>query len=161
MILFSLMACNNEPSMKRINTNGTTCTLSSMERADALAQRVPGIEKKYQETETAFDKLVDDCAKFDEFLRNNNTPKPEMQLIRAYLQQYEDERIAMKEEIEYSKNQLANLKDDFKNGLYEETLREEYLKSEEEALNKTEAKLDYFLDRFKQQSDFIKNAEKQ
>ena len=48
------------------------------------------------------------------------------------------------------------LKDDFKNGLYEETLREEYLDSEEAALKKTEAKLDYFLDRFKQQSDFIK-----
>lgn len=146
MILFSLMACNNEPSMKRINT---------------LEKRVSKTEKKYQETETAFNQLVDDCAKLDEFLRKNNTPKPEMQLLRAYLQQYEDERIAMKEEIKYSKSQLANLKDDFKNGLYDETQRGEYLKSEEEALNKTEAKLDYFLDRFKQQSDFIKNAEKQ
>jgi hypothetical protein len=84
-----------------------------------------------------------------------------MQLLRAYLQQYEDERVAMKEEIAYSKSQLSNLKDDFKNGLYEETLREEYLDSEEAALKKTEAKLDYFLDRFKQQSDFIKETEKQ
>ena len=132
-----------------------------MKRINALEKRVSKIEKKYQESETAFNNLVADCARLDEFLRNNNTPKPEMQLLRAYLQQYEDERVAMKEEIEYSKNQLANLKDDFKNGLYEETLRDEYLKSEEEALNKTEAKLDYFLDRFKQQSDFIKNAEKQ
>ena len=146
MILFSLMACNNEPSMKRINT---------------LEKGVSKIEKKYQETETAFDKLVDDCAKFDEVLRQNNTPKPEMQLLRAYLQQYEDERVAMKEEIAYSKSQLSNLKDDFKNGLYEETLREEYLDSEEAALKNTEAKLDYFLDRFKQQSDFIKETEKQ
>ena len=146
MILFSLMACNNEPSMKRINT---------------LEERVSKTEKKYQETETAFNQLVDDCAKFDEFLRNNNTPKPEMQLLRAYLQQYEDERVAMKEEISYSKSQLFNLKDDFNNGLYEDTLRDEYLKSEEEALNKIEAKLDYFLDRFKQQSYFIKETEKQ
>ena len=53
------MACNNEPSMKRIN---------------ALEKNIPNIEKKYQKTETAFNKLVDDCAKFDEFLRNNNLP---------------------------------------------------------------------------------------
>lgn len=139
------MACN-EPSMKRINT---------------LVKRVSKVEKKYQETETAFDRLVDDCAKFDEFLRNNNTPKPEMQLLRAYLQQYEDERASMQAEIAYSKTQVNNLKDDFKSGLYDMTVREEYLDSEEAALNKTEAKLDYFLDRFKKQSDFIKNIEKQ
>ena len=145
MILFSLMACN-EPSMKRINT---------------LEKNISKTEKKYQKTETAFNQLVDDCAKFDEFLRKNNTPKPEMQLLRAYLQQYEDERVVMKDDIEYSKNQVANLKKDFEKGLYDETLRDEYLKSEEAALNKTEAKLDYFLDRFKQQSDFIKKTEKQ
>ena len=146
MILFSLMACNTEPSMKRINT---------------LEKQVSKIEKKYQETENAFNKLVDDCAKFDEFLRNNNTPKPEMQLLRAYLQQYEDERTFMQEEIEYSKNQISNLKDDFKAGLYDAGQREEYLKSEEDALNTTNAKLDYFLDRFQKQSDFIKETEKQ
>ena len=146
MILFSLMACNTEPSMKRINT---------------LEKQVSKIEKKYQETENAFNKLVDDCAKFDEFLRNNNTPKPEMQLLRAYLQQYEDERTLMQEEIEYSKNQISNLKDDFKAGLYDAGQREEYLKSEEDALNTTNAKLDYFLDRFQKQSDFIKETEKQ
>ena len=49
-----------------------------MKRINTLEKGVFKIEKKYQETETAFDKLVDDCAKFDEFLRQNNTPKPEM-----------------------------------------------------------------------------------
>ena len=146
MILFSLMACNTEPSMKRIN---------------ALEKQVSKIEKKYQETETAFENLVADCARFDEFLRNNNTPKPEMQLLRAYLQQYEDERIAIQEEMQYSRNQIANLKDDFNDGLYDASQREEFLSSEESVLNTTEAKLDYFLDRFKKQSDFIKETEKQ
>ena len=146
MILFSLMACNTEPSMKRIN---------------ALEKQVSKIEKKYQETETAFDNLVADCAEFDEFLRKNNTPKPEMQLLRAYLQQYEDERIAIQEEMQYSRSQIADLKEDFNKGLYDASQREEYLSSEEAALNTTEAKLDYFLDRFKKQSDFIKGTEKQ
>lgn len=145
MILFSLMACN-EPSMKRINT---------------LEKRVSKIEKKYQETETAFDKLVADCAEFDEFLRKNNTPKPEMQLLRAYLQQYEDERVAIEHDIEYSYSQINDLKDDIAKGLYDETKRDEYLTSEETAAKTLEAKLDYFIDRFEKQSKFIKTIEKQ
>ena len=134
------MACTNEPSMRRINT---------MER------QISKVEKKYQKTEDAFNELVDDCARLDDYLRKNNSPKPEMQLLRAYLQQYEDERIVIQEEVEYSKNQISNLKDDFNDGLYDEVQRDEYLKSEEEALNTIEAKLDYFIDRFKKQTDFI------
>ncbi len=143
--MFSLMACN-EPSMKRI---------------DKLERRVSKIENNYQETEKSFDKLVDDCAKLDEFLRDNNSPKPEMQLLRAYLQQYEDERTLIQKDIEYSKNQINNLKDDFEDGLYDAAQREEYLASEENVLDVIEAKLEYFLDRFKKQSDFIKKVEKQ
>jgi hypothetical protein len=132
-----------------------------MERADALVQRVPGIEKKYQETETAFNKLVDDCARLDEFLRNNNTPKPEMQLLRAYLQQYEDIRMSIQNKLTYSKNQIENLKDDLKNGLYDENQRDEYLASEENVLDTIEAQCDYFIDRFEKQIDFIEDIEKQ
>lgn len=139
------MACN-EPSMKRINT---------------LEKQISRIEKKYQKTEKAFDKLVEDCAEFDAFLRERNTPKPEMQLLRAYLQQYEDERTLLQEEMAYSKSQISDLKDDFSDGLYDATQREEYLASEEAEMNITEAKLDYFLDRFKKQSDFIKYTKKQ
>ncbi len=132
-----------------------------MKRINALEKQISKVEKKYQETETAFDKLVADCAEFDKFLRENNTPKPEMQLLRAYLQQYEDERTLLKEEIEYSKTQVSDLKDDFAEGRYDAAQREEYLNSEETELNITEAKLDYFLDRFKKQSDFIKDTKKQ
>ena len=140
------MACNTEPSMKRIN---------------ALEKQVSKIEKKYQETETAFENLVADCARFDEFLRNNNTPKPEMQLLRAYLQQYEDERTIIANDIVYSISQINDLKDDFAIGLYDDAKREEYLKSEENILKSLEAKLDYFIDRFEKQSEFIKSVEKQ
>ena len=140
------MACNNEPSMERIAT---------------MEKQVSKIEKKYQKTETAFNELVEDCIEFDEKLRNENNPRPEMQLLRAYLQQYEDERIPLKEEIDYSKSQLSDLKDDFENGLYDETQREEYLASEEKAVKTLNAKLDYFLDRFEKQSEFIKSFEKQ
>ena len=140
------MACNTEPSMKRIN---------------ALEKRVSKIEKKYHESETAFNNLVADCARLDEFLRNNNTPKPEMQLLRAYLQQYEDIRMSIQNKLTYSKNQIENLKDDLKNGLYDENQREEYLASEENVLDTIEAQCDYFIDRFEKQIDFIEDIEKQ
>ena len=147
MILFSLMACNaNEPSMKRIN---------------ALEKQLGVIENKYEKTEVVFNKLVEECAEFDNFLRENNTPKPEMQLLRAYLQQYEDERAVITQGIEYSYSQIKDLKDDFSDGLYDDVQREEYLKSEENAVKKLEAKLDYFLDRFEKQNEFIKSVEKQ
>ena len=145
LILFSLMACT-EPSMKRI---------------DMMEKQISIIENKFQKTENAFDNLVEDCIRLDEFLRNDNNPKPEMQLVRAYLQQYEDERVVLLEEIEYSKSQLRDLKDDFKKGLYSETQREEYLASEEKAVNTINAKLDYFIDRLEKQSVAINDVVKQ
>ena len=147
MILSSLMACSSaEPSMKRINE---------------LTKQLGKIEKKQEKTDAAFDKLVEDCARLDDFLRENNNPKPEMQLLRAYLQQYEDERMLIDNDIVYSTSQIKNLKEDFKSGLYDEAQRDEYLKSEEKVVNRIEAKLDYFLDRFEKQSEFIKSVEKQ
>jgi hypothetical protein len=84
-----------------------------------------------------------------------------MQLLRAYLQQYEDERVAIERDIEYSYSQINDLKDDIAKGLYDETKRDEYLTSEETAAKTLEAKLDYFIDRFEKQSEFIKTIEKQ
>jgi hypothetical protein len=137
------------------------CTEPSMKRINVLTKQLEKIEEKQTKTEAAFDKLVEECAQLDNFLRKNNNPKPEMQLLRAYLQQYEDERDAIKQDIEFSYSQIKDLKDDFINGLYDETQRDEYLKSEEKAVKTIEAKLDYFIDRFKKQSEFIKSVEKQ
>ena len=132
-----------------------------MKRINALTKQLSQIEKKQIETEAAFDKLVEECAQLDNFLRENNNPKPEMQLLRAYLQQYEDEREAIEQDIEYSYSQINDLKDDFAKGLYDENQRDEYLESEEKAVKTLEAKLDYFIDRFEKQSEYIKSIEKQ
>jgi predicted transcriptional regulator len=137
------------------------CTEPSMKRINALTKQLDKIEKKQEKAEMAFNKLVEECANFDNFLRENNNPKPEMQLLRAYLQQYEDERVAIERDIEYSYSQINDLKDDISKGLYDETKRDEYLTSEETAAKTLEAKLDYFIDRFEKQSEFIKTIEKQ
>ena len=56
------------------------CTEPSMKRINALTKQLDRIEKKQEKAETAFNQLVEECAKFDSFLRENNNPKPEMQL---------------------------------------------------------------------------------
>ena len=137
------------------------CTEPSMKRINALTKQLDKIEKKQEKAEMAFNKLVEECANFDKFLRESNNPKPEMQLLRAYLQQYEDERVAIEHDIEYSYSQINDLKDDIAKGLYDEIKRDEYLTSEETAAKTLEAKLDYFIDRFEKQSKFIKTIEKQ
>ena len=137
------------------------CTEPSMKRIDELTKQLGVIEKKQTKADAAFDMLVEDCARLDKFLRENNNPKPEMQLLRAYLQQYEDERTVINQDIKYSYSQLNDLKDDFSKGLYDEKQRDEYLESEEKEVKKLEAKMDYFLDRFEKQKEFIKSVEKQ
>lgn len=137
------------------------CTEPSMKRINALEKQLDRIEKKQEKAEMAFNKLVEECAHFDKFLRENNNPKPEMQLLRAYLQQYEDERTIIADDFAYSISQVNDLKDDITKGLYDEEQRDGYLKSEENAAKTLEAKLDYFIDRFEKQSEFIKSVEKQ
>ena len=106
------------------------CTEPSMKRINALTKQLDKIEKKQEKAEMAFNKLVEECANFDKFLRESNNPKPEMQLLRAYLQQYEDERVAIERDIEYSYSQINDLKDDIAKGLYDETKRENYKEEE-------------------------------
>ena len=126
-----------------------------------MTKQLEQIEKKHVKADESFNSLVEQCMDLDEFLRNENNPKPEMQLLRAYLQQYEDERDSITAEIKYSYKQLSDLKDDFEKGLYDENQRNEYLSSEENAVKMLNAKLDYFIDRFEKQSEFIKQIEGQ
>ena len=137
------MACTNEPSMKRIN---------------ALIDRVENAEGEFNDVEKQFDELIKDYARVDSVLRGNNTPKKEMILFRAYLQQYEDVRDELSKEIDYSYSQLKDLKDDLKAGLYDDAQRMKYINSEEEVVKLIEARLDYFSSHFKEQKEFVKSV---
>ena len=143
MILFSLTACV-EPSMKRVNE---------------LNKRVEQAEDGFRDVEKQFVELIADYAIVDSVLRNNNTPKNEMQLFGAYLQQFEDVRDEMIHDINYSYSQLRNLKDDMENGLYDDDQRTEYLNSEEGVIKMIEARIDYFSARFKEQKEFVKSVQ--
>ncbi len=143
IFLLSLMACNTEPSMKRIN---------------ALDKRLNVAEKQLQYLQNEFDFLIDEYKDKESALRNNEY-QMEIQLLRAYLQQFEDENVIMKDEVVYSRSQLKDLREDIEKGLYEQEQRDEYIDSEENAIEQIEAKIDYFIDRFKNQKDLLKDIE--
>lgn len=133
----------------------SSCKEPSMKRVDALIKRLDKVEKQQQKTDAAFNKLIEDYEELDNLLRNNDNPTIEMQLFRAYLQQYEDERTVIIDEINFTNTQLDNLKYDFQDGRYDESLRKEYLDSEEKSVKQLEAKLNYFTDKFAEQKEFV------
>jgi len=139
------MACNNEPSIKHI---------------DNLIDRLDDANKELLKVENDFDYLISEFKNKESVLRSMNLVV-ESQLLRAYLQQFEDERVVIKNDILFSNTQLNNLRDDFKDGLYDDETRKNYLDSEESAVKTIEAKLDYFSDRFANQREFLKTIDNQ
>lgn len=139
------MACNNEPSIKHI---------------DNLIDRLDDANKELLKVENDFDYLISEFKNKESVLRSTNLVV-ESQLLRAYLQQFEDERVVIKNDILFSNTQLNNLRDDFKDGLYDDETRKNYLDSEESAVKTIEAKLDYFSDRFANQREFLKTIDNQ
>lgn len=134
------------------------CTEPSMKRIDNLVDRVEKTEKNIKKLESDFDFLINEYKAKESSLRNNELVA-EVQLLRAYLQQFEDERVVMKNDKDFTLNQLNNLKEDFEKGLYDDETREKYLDSEEAAVKKMEAKIKYFSDRFQSQRDFLKSVD--
>lgn len=144
--LLVLLSCNNK---------------SPIEQIDILQKRLVKAEKQLQKIDSDFSFLVKEYVRLDTTLTRKNDINKKMRLLQAYLQQYEDERVNVKKEMEYSYSQLSNLKDDFQNNLYDEAKRTEYLNAEEAAIHKTESIIDYFKDRFKKQKKIIKNLKNQ
>ena len=101
------MACNNEPSIKHI---------------DNLIDRLDDANKELLKVENDFDYLISEFKNKESVLRSMNLVV-ESQLLRAYLQQFEDERVVIKNDILFSNTQLNNLRDDFKDGLYDDETR--------------------------------------
>ena len=116
--------------------------------------------KELLKVENDFDYLISEFKNKESVLRSMNLVV-ESQLLRAYLQQFEDERVVIKNDILFSNTQLNNLRDDFKDGLYDDETRKNYLDSEESAVKTIEAKLDYFSDRFANQREFLKTIDNQ
>ena len=137
------MACNNEPSIKHI---------------DNLIDRLDDANKELLKVENDFDYLISEFKNKESVLRSMNLVV-ESQLLRAYLQQFEDVRDEMTAEMSYSHSQLKDLKDDIKNGIYNDNQITEYLDAEEKAIKMIEARLNYFSEHFKEQDKFVKSVQ--
>lgn len=146
VFLLVLTACNNKSPIKQI---------------DILQNRLAKAEKQLRRTDNDFNFLVKEYARLDTTLPRKIDINKKMQLLQAYLQQYEDERVNVKKEIAYSYSQLSDLKDDLQNNLYDEAKKTEYINAEEAAIHKTESIINYFKDRFKKQKKVIKNLKNQ
>lgn len=128
---------------------------SMLKRVDAVEYKV---EKLYNQD---FSYLVKEYQALDTTVARTKDIGNEMDLLQAYLQQFETQHVVIKENVEFSRKQLSNLKDDVKNHLYNEATTERYIKDEEKALVMMEAQIKYFQEKFDAQKDVVKQLRKE
>ena len=128
---------------------------SMLKRVDAVEYKV---EKLYNQD---FSYLVKEYQALDTTMARTKDIGNEMDLLQAYLQQFETQHVVIKENVEFSRKQLSNLKDDVKNHLYNEATTERYIKDEEKALVMMEAQIKYFQEKFDAQKDVVKQLRKE
>lgn len=142
MSLLSLLSCSDTPTRQ----------VRSMQKRLAVVQS--GVSSLY---DNDFDFLVKEYKRLDTTLARESNISKEMDLLASYLQQFEMVRKEMLDEIEYSEQQLSNLKDDIENDILSDNDINKYLDDEDEAVKRLEAQLDYFRDRLSKQKEVVKN----
>lgn len=84
----------------------------------------------------------------------------EMQILRAYLQQFENEWPGIKKHIDYSLHQLKTLKADIDGNKLNDSLIQSYLLSEKEAADLIHNQTEYFKDRLSKEKDVVDKIKK-
>ena len=139
----------------------TSCTGKPAKPVSKLQERVVVAEQKLNDLkDNDFSFLVEQYSCLDTTVARKVNVHKEMSLLRAYLQQFEDEMPNMLDEIDYTKSQLSNLQDDIDSGVYSKDVWEKYLESEEEAVKRIEAQAEYFTNRFNKQKEIVKQLKK-
>ena len=112
---------------------------------DAMQKRVDAVERQVEMLyNQEFNDLVKDYQALDTTLARTKNIVAEMELLQAYLQQFETQRVLIKEGAQFSRKQLSDLKDDVKNNLYDEETTQKYIQDEENELCMMEAQIEYF-----------------
>ena len=128
---------------------------SMQKRVDAVERQV---EKLYNQD---FSFLVGEYQALDTTLARKKDIHQEMDLLQAYLQQFEDQRVVLLEGTEFSRKQLSDLKDDIDNHLYDEETTAGYINDEESELRMMEAQIGYFQEKFVAQKKVVKQLRKE
>ena len=127
-----------------------------------MQQRVTVVEQKLETLYNQdFNTLVKAYEELDTTVARTKDLRYEMELLQAYLQQFENERVVMQSEIKFSKKQLSDLQDDVKNHQIDEKMTSQYIQDEEKALHTLEAQIKYFQEKFNQQKEVVKQLRKE
>ena len=142
-----MVACLRKPPSRQID--------AMQKRVDAVERQV---EKLYNKD---FNYLVRECQTLDSTIIKTKDDFDQMELLQAYLQQFETQRVVLKEAAQYSRKQLSDLKDDVEKNLYDEATTSKYIQDEEKELRIMEAQIKYFQEKFDAQKKVVKQLRKE
>ena len=129
---------------------------------DAMQNRLNTVERQVEVLYNQdFKELIDDYKALDTTVAVAKDIRTEMELLQAYLQQFETQRFVIKENVKFSRKQLSDLKDDVKNHLYDEETTSKYIQDEEAELRIMEAQIKYFQEKFDAQKEVVKRLRKE
>ena len=142
-----MVACNSKSPSGQIKL--------MQKRVDAVERQV---EVLYNQD---FDFLVKEYQALDTTVARTKDIREEMQLLQAYLQQFENQNAVIKENVEFSRKQLSDLDYDIKNKILDEETAWQYTQEEEKVLDVMEAQIKYFQEKFDAQKEVVKQLRKE
>ena len=131
-------------------------TINAMQKRVDVVER--SVETLYNQD---FNYLVGEYQALDTTIARTKDISGEMELLQAYLQQFENQSVVIKNGVEISRQQLSDLKDDIANNLYDEETVSKYIQDEENELRTMEAQVKYFQEKFDAQKKVVKQLRKE
>ena len=129
---------------------------------NAMQKRVDKVERQVEMLYNQdFSFLVGEYQALDTTVARTKDIHEEMELLQAYLQQFEDQRVVLLENTKFSRQQLSDLKDDVENNVYDEKTTLKYIQDEEKELHMMEAQIKYFQEKFDAQKKVVKQLRKE
>ena len=127
-----------------------------------MQKRVDAVEKQVEVLYTHdFSYLVGEYQALDTTVARAKDIHNEMELLQAYLQQFEDQHDVMLEDVAFSRKQLTDLQDDVKANRFDDETTLKYINDEEKALRRMEAQVKYFQEKFDAQKKVVKQLRKE
>ncbi|MBQ6083713.1 MAG: hypothetical protein IJK92_05105 [Bacteroidales bacterium] len=145
--LILMVACNSKSPSGQIKL--------MQKRVDVVERQV---EVLYNQD---FDYLVKAYKALDTTVARTRDIREEMQLLQAYLQQFETQSEEIKDNVKFSRKQLSDLDDDIKNKILDEQTAWQYTREEEKVLDVMEAQIRYFQEKFDAQKEVVNQLRKE
>lgn len=127
-----------------------------------MQKRVTRVERSVESLyNNDFDYLVKAYQALDTTVARKKDIVSEMELLQAYLQQFETQRKVILKNVAYSRQQLSDLNDDVTANIYDEATVKKYINDEERELKMMEAQIKYFQEKFDAQKEVVKRLRKE